>query len=351
MTEARLIQKITVETPSKFTPEILFINGTEYVNYSFFPLAQVIHRFPHKLQAKKIILMPDFSPSRSPLPTGSMVELRKADNPEWQKYAVSDVGCGMVVARSTVSFDEFTAETDGPNNRWMKIADTLEKKGRGVLGNLGSGNHFLDAVVEVSSTESLVSFVLHSGSGSDAEVAARLAQAETNEFEEIYGQLTGRAIENRQAILEVLEKNYGKLTVISDTIHNTYVEDGDTVLIYKGSVRLSPNVTTVIPSSMNGDMVLVEGRGNTSDIHYTVPHGTGRHISRSDLKAQLNARDTDSLFKTLRREIYIPPNITNQQIQDEMPQGYRNLEECLERIEELVFIKERLTPIAYIGQV
>src|SRR5258707_5121851 len=91
---------------------------------------------PHDLQAEEIVFLPDACPGKSPLPTGTAVQ---TSQPDWRRFAVSDCGCGMRLVTSTLGHADITQA------RWDELADRL-RANKGRLGDLGGGNHFLDAL-------------------------------------------------------------------------------------------------------------------------------------------------------------------------------------------------------------
>src|SRR5205823_9832791 len=108
----------------------------QIVNLSAEPLWKLHTWIPHGLEAEEIVFLPDACPGKSPLPTGTAVKTRQ---PDWRRFAVSDCGCGMRLLRSSVS------PTDINLARWDELADRL-RANKGRLGDLGGGNHFLDAL-------------------------------------------------------------------------------------------------------------------------------------------------------------------------------------------------------------
>ena len=105
-------------------------------NLSAEPLGRLHSWIPHDLQAEQIVFLPDACPGKSPLPTGTAVLTRQED---WRRFAISDCGCGMRLVRSSVPVKDFD------NTRWNAVADHL-RANKGGLGDLGGGNHFLDAL-------------------------------------------------------------------------------------------------------------------------------------------------------------------------------------------------------------
>src|SRR5215470_5914823 len=108
----------------------------QIVNLSAEPLGKLHSWIPHDLQADQVVFLPDACPGKSPLPTGTAVLTRQTD---WRRFAVSDCGCGMRLVKSAVETKDLDPE------RWSHLANLL-RANKGGLGDLGGGNHFLDAI-------------------------------------------------------------------------------------------------------------------------------------------------------------------------------------------------------------
>ncbi len=68
---------------------------------------------------------------------------------------MSDCGCGMRLLRSSINSDDLT------NKIWDEIAYRI-KQNKGKPGDLGGGNHFLDALLPYD--EDQLYFLVHTGS-------------------------------------------------------------------------------------------------------------------------------------------------------------------------------------------
>lgn len=319
-------------------PEI--VKGVQYHNFSGRSLEEVIHYFQNeetKNAFSKVIILPDFSPVRESLPTGSCVKVKPEFN--WRELVLSDIGCGIALAKSPVSWNYFNDHLD----LWDQTADRL-RKNKGKKGDLGSGNHFLDAVVDEDEN---VYFAVHTGSRNQASKIDKLSNS--YKFENEYQRVSQWAKGNRTEVLRVLKSIYGPLEVVLDKPHNFYVKDKNTrgVLIYKGAMKLLPNQLGVIPSSMDGEMLIVRGKPNIKDIDYAMCHGTGRLTSRSESRQEAEGYDIASL----RKRIYIPQSIGDSSVIPERPEGYRKIEDVKPFVSHFAKIEKVLTPIAYIGQI
>ena len=304
------------------------------LNYSAEPIYRLYNWIPHGLEADEIIFFPDACPGKSPLPTGTVVKTRQEN---WRKFAVSDCGCGMLLAQSKLK------STDFDPSIWDAIYHDL-KQNKGKLGDLGSGNHFLDALVPYD--EDALYFLVHTGSRNESKLVDHLID-QPKEFDKTFQSVCQWAEANRAEVMRVVERHFGKLQTILDKNHNHFEIQEEAVIIRKGASRLVPGELTVIPSNMVGDVVLVRGTEKVAAVHHSICHGTGRTMSRSQAKELSRGYD----YSQLRRQIYIPEMIRNESIKTDAPFCYRDLDECLALVEDLIVVEKRFRPIAYLGQI
>lgn len=302
-------------------------------NLSAEPLGKLHSWIPHDLAAEQMVFLPDACPGKSPLPTGTVVLTHQED---WRRFAVSDCGCGMRLLRSNIAADEL----DAP--RWNAVADSL-RANKGGLGDLGGGNHFLDALAPYE--DGPLYFLIHTGSRSESgHVDALVDQQE--KFDEKFDQVVEWAVENRATIHDRLNRVFGETELILDLPHNTYeqLEEGG-VIIRKGSVRMIPGGLSVLPSHMSGDVVLVRATERVGEILNSMSHGTGRTMSRSDCKPFADAYD----YAALRRSILIPDGVEDASLRTDGPFAYRDLDACLELIKDYVEVVARFGVVGYMG--
>ncbi|MDR3676825.1 MAG: RtcB family protein [Acidobacteriota bacterium] len=302
-------------------------------NLSAEPLGKLHSWVPHDLDAEQVVFLPDACPGKSPLPTGTAVLTRQED---WRRFAVSDCGCGMRLVRSSVPAKDLNP------NRWNAVADHL-RANKGGLGDLGGGNHFLDAIAPYD--DGPLYFLIHTGSRNESgHVDALIDQPD--QFDWKFNQVVQWAANNRAEIHERLERIFGKTDLVLDLPHNTYeqLSDGG-VIIRKGSVRLIPGDLCVLPSHMSGDVVLIKAGIRIGEILNSMSHGTGRKMSRSDCKPFADAYD----FTVLRNSILIPAGVEDTSLRTEGPFAYRDLDECLELIKDYVEVVVRFGVVGYMG--
>ena len=305
----------------------------EVINYSAEPLNKVYGWLPHDLKAEKVIFFPDACPGKSPLPTGTVVFTRQEN---WRKFAISDCGCGMLLCETTISKSEFKRE------KWDSIYYDIQSN-KNKLGDLGSGNHFLDAIE--SYTDDNISFLIHTGSRNESKLVDDLIGNPTK-FDNKFLDVCAWAKANRYAIYTILEKYFGKMNIILDKNHNHFEITGEGVIIRKGAVRVEAGEQTVVPSNMNGDIVLVTATDKVENTYNSLCHGTGRVMSRGEAKAFAQHFD----YEKLRAEIYIPKMIADENIKTDAPFCYRDLDSCLALIDDLIVVDKRYSVFAYLGQ-
>jgi RNA-splicing ligase RtcB len=305
----------------------------EVINYSAEPLNKVYGWLPHSLKAEKVIFFPDACPGKSPLPTGTVVFTKQED---WRKFAISDCGCGMLLCETDITKSEFEKE------KWDSIYYDIQAN-KGKLGDLGSGNHFLDAIE--SYTDDNISFLIHTGSRNESKLVDDLID-NPKKFDTKFLDVCEWAKENRYAIFEILEKYFGKLKLVLDKNHNHFEITDEGVIIRKGAVRVEAGEQTVVPSNMNGDIVLITATEEVKNTCNSLCHGTGRVMSRGEAKEFAQHFD----YEKLREDIYIPAMIANDNIKTDTPFCYRDLDSCLELIEHLITIDKRYSVFAYLGQ-
>jgi RNA-splicing ligase RtcB len=249
--------------------------------------------------ALRVISLPDTCPGKSPLPTGTA--FLTAD-PGWRRFALSDVG---------------------------------------------SGNHFLDAAA--SHTDGSVCLVVHTGSRKESGLVDDLVD-QPRKFDGEFARIRTWAHDNRSAVLDIAENRLGKFLRLTSDVeridrdHNHIEERAEGMLIRKGVQRVPPGELAIIPSHLLDDMAIVRATPRVDSILNCLPHGTGRTMSRSD------AKRVEFDFDSMRSAVYIPSQIDNASLRTEAPSCYRPLDDGLACMTGYIDVVERLTPVAYIGQ-
>ena len=302
-------------------------------NLSAEPLGRLHSWLPRAFEPEEVVFLPDVCPGKSPLPTGTAALTHQSD---WRRFAISDCGCGMRLLRSDAGAEDLTAV------RWNAVADRL-RANKGHLGDLGGGNHFLEALEPYG--EGPVHFLVHTGSRSESGLVDDLVDR-PEAFDREFGRIVDWAADNRAKVQESLEAVFGRLELVVDLPHNTVepLPSGGAI-IRKGAVKLWPGETTVIPSHMSGDVALVRATASVDEILSSMSHGTGRTRPRGEAKA--DAADFD--FEGLRRRILIPAGVENASLRSDGPHAYRDLDACLALIDDYVEVEQRFAVIGYMG--
>jgi len=305
----------------------------DVINLSAEPDWKLHTWLPHGLRAEQVVFLPDACPGKSPLPTGAAVLTSQTD---WRRYAVSDCGCGMRLVRSSLAANELDVE------RWDQLAKLL-RANKGKLGDLGGGNHFLDALAPYD--DGPLHFLIHTGSRNESGLVDQYIDDAVT-FDREFARVVAWAADNRSAIHDAVERVFGRVELVLDLPHNTYeMLDNGSVIIRKGSVRIRPGELSVIPSHMTGDAVLVRATARVRDILSSMSHGTGRRMSRSDCKPLADHFD----FQKMRRQVLIPTGVENASLRTDGPYAYRELDECLALISEYVEEIQRFAVVGYMG--
>lgn len=304
----------------------------EIINASAEPKEVLYAWLPQGLDAEKIVFLPDACPGKSPLPTGTAVLTRQLD---WRQFAVSDCGCGMRLLKSTLTIGDMTTSL------WDDIANRV-KANKGQLGDLGGGNHFLDALLPYD--EEQIYFLIHTGSRLESGLVDEFVDKPAL-FEQEFNRVVDWAEANRAGVQKTLEAVTGEMELILDLPHNTVEVLADGVLIRKGSVRLLPGELAVIPSHMTGDVALVQATERIGEVLNSMSHGTGRIMSRGDAKEK--AADFD--FAAMRESLLLPSFLGDASLTTEAPYAYRDLENCLALVADYVEEVRRFSVVAYAG--
>jgi len=288
---------------------------------------------PHDLEAEHVVLLPDACPGKAPLPTGTAVRTRQSD---WRRFALSDCGCGMRLLRADAKAEKLTLDA------WSDVARTLEKNKRG-LGDLGGGNHFVDALS--SHKDGRLYLLIHTGSRSESGLVDDLV-GQPHAFDREFARIVDWAARNRASVQRLIESVLGSFDLVLDLPHNTYekLPDGGAI-IRKGSVRVQPGDLNIIPAHIQDDVALVRATAAVEDILCSLSHGTGRAMPTSEAKKLAAIYD----FDALRDDVMIPKQISDASLRGEGPYAYRDLESCLQHLHGYVEVKERFDVIGYIG--
>jgi RNA-splicing ligase RtcB len=242
----------------------------------------------------------------------------------------------MRLLRSEISASELDLA------RWDRVADRL-RANKGGLGDLGGGNHFLDALEPYD--DGPLHFLIHTGSRNESGHVDTFIDNPAR-FDQEFDCVVRWAADNRAAVQESINQVFGNIDLVLDLPHNTYeiCEDG-AALIRKGSVRVAPGDLSILPSHLSGDVVLVRANHRVADTLFSISHGTGRKMSRSDCKPLADTFD----FSAMRKRVMIPTGVDDNSLRTDGPFAYRDLDECPGLIEDYVETVTRFSVVGYMG--
>ena len=292
-------------------------------------------RYSEIKEFKKIVTLPDYSPNYG-LPVGctAVFDATKHNiNPE---YLGNDIGCGMMLAK----FREPITDLEDSTN---KLASALISG----VANFGGGNHFITIYqVDESKLKELpagsYAVLIHSGRRKTGAKSIKESMCLEKYLEE-QNKIFAYAYDNRKKLLELVEDSYNSKTMsIIDRIHNSIERNGNEIVYRKGSVKLNPGEISVIPSSMGGLAAVVRANDKINEICYSLPHATGRRLSRGDAKNQ------EFFLDGFPNGVYVPYFIYAEDLNEELPPNYKGLDEVLQGIEKYASIEAKLSPRAVI---
>jgi RNA-splicing ligase RtcB len=242
----------------------------------------------------------------------------------------------MQLLASCVGLDEFD------KTAWDAVGHSL-RQNAGKLGDLGGGNHFLDALVDLKTWR--VYFLVHTGSRLESGIVDALVES-PREFDRKFADTVDWAKANRDAVTTAIERSFGSTELVLDLPHNTYEQSpSGSVIIRKGAVKVMPGETAVIPSYMAGDVSLVRATKTVSESLNSLSHGTGRALARGKAREMIS----DAEIHDVRRRIYVPDYIANESLRTDAPRCYRDLDTCLGLLGDTVVEEQRFAVIAYLG--
>ncbi len=358
---------------------------------------------------KHIAVMPDAHMGKGTT-VGSVIPTMKAIIPA----AVGvDLGCGMVAVATTLKAEDLPDNlrplraaiedavpvglgfwhndiTSGHpaeqavNGAWSTLAagwDTIAakhpqvdqgvKKNRQQLGTLGSGNHFIEVLLDGDDN---VWLMLHSGSrgvgnriGTYFIELARKEMAKNNirlpdqdlaylsegavhfdDYLEAVQWAQDYAYLNRQVMMDQVITALKKVLPPFETraqvinCHHNYVARethfGDEIWVTrKGAVRAQLGDWGIIPGSMGTGSYIVKGKGNAHSFN-SCSHGAGRTMSRTKAKKMISLEQHADATKHVECR-------KDAGILDESPAAYKPLDDVMKAQADLIEIVHKLRPL------
>ena len=243
----------------------------------------------------------------------------------------------------------------------LEFYNKTSRNWRKQLGSLGSGNHFIEVVLD---EEDGVWAFLHSGSrGVGNRIASHhikiakglmerdgvelpnddlaYLEQDTPEFEDYMADLEWAqefALLNREEMMERIIKlmryRCGDFEVVERIqCHHNFTQRekhfGEDILVSrKGAIEAREGQLGLIPGSMGTRSYVVRGKGNALSFN-TAPHGAGRSMSRRKARESFTMEDFDRLMTGIevnRSEAFL----------DELPGAYKDIDLVMEQSQDLV---------------
>ena len=307
-----------------------------------------------------------------------------------------DIGCGMIAVKTPLVQDDLPEDLSdlrkaveeqiplsaGRYNRSVKktarerveqlesqaaeldrldFYDKVDRNWRKQLGSLGSGNHFIEIVLD---EEDSVWAFLHSGSRGignrlatlhiktakalmekwyinlpDADLAYLVE--DTPEFDDymtdlLWAQDFARLNRDEmiERVLKILQYRFGEFDEVERIqCHHNFTQRehhfGKNVLVSrKGAIEAREGQLGLIPGSMGTASYVVRGKGNAASLN-TAPHGAGRSLSRNKARGSFTMEDFDQYMEGIevrRSEAFL----------DELPGAYKDIDLVMEQSRDLV---------------
>ena len=144
---------------------------------------------------------------------------------------------------------------------------------------------------------------------------------------------------NREAILDtIVDEMHLHVVEQWQTIHN-YI-DTENMILRKGAVSAQAGEKLLIPINMRDGSLICLGKGNP-DWNYSVSHGAGRLMSRSEAKQNITLAE----FKKTMKEAGIYSTSVNKSTIDESPMAYKPMQEIIDNIGDTVEIVNIIKPV------
>lgn len=276
-----------------------------------------------------------------------------------------------VPIQGQVLFDRLHIELEEILTKYPMISKNGALKASLQMGTLGGGNHFVEICLD---TDQNVWIMLHSGSRGIGNQIGRYFISEAKELmEKMFIKLEDTDLSylvegtelfddyikamdwaqryaafNREVMMEqtkdALTARVKPFTIIDGAIncHHNYTTRenhyGQNVwLTRKGAVNARKGVLGIIPGSMGAKSFIVEGKGDEQSF-CSCSHGAGRVMSRTQAKKLVNMEQhlKDTAGIECRKD---------EDVIDETPSAYKNIDDVMKSQEDLVEIKYTLKQV------
>lgn len=288
----------------------------------------------------------------------------------------NDIGCGIGLWQTSLQvrrlrldrwakqLQDLGAEIE-PENMAQCVESSSTGPARPPLGSIGAGNHFaeLQRIKEVHDQQALMGLgldkrnlllLVHSGSRGIGETILRRQTDRFGakplpvgtEFCRDYLANHDLALEwarqNRERIAKRISRTLqGTCQGVLDICHNCVEaidQDGLHGWLHRKGAATSDRGPLVIPGSRGSLSYLVAPQGEQSKVLFSLPHGAGRKWKRSSCRDRLRAKfPPHSLTRTPLGSIVICDS--SDQLYEEAPQAYKNIERVLKCLEQEMLVR------------
>jgi tRNA-splicing ligase RtcB (3'-phosphate/5'-hydroxy nucleic acid ligase) len=351
-------------------------------------VARSVQRMRQTADVQHVVLMPDVHLARD-VCNGAVVATRQLIYPA---AVGGDIGCGMAAVATGGQADLLTDPRSAarllaglyqsvPTNKHptarplpislqtvalsdRKLTKLAERDGRVQLGTLGRGNHFLEFQTD---DENRLWMMVHSGSRGTGQAISRHHLQRCTSVSTGLGYLdaqseAGRAYlsdvewartyaaENRVAMLRAVEillrEEFSVEIDWTSLIHNDHnhvrreSHFGDVYWVHrKGAQPAGAGKVGIVPGSMGTVSFHVTGRGCPESL-LSCSHGAGRRLSRDAARRKFSVRQLERQLGNVWYD-----HRRSQQLCDEAPEAYKDVEVVMRAQRDLVRIARRLRPV------
>lgn len=330
------------------------------------------------------------------MPVGGVVAYDSAVSPEGVGF---DIACGNKAVRTDLLYSDVINDVEPLMDRifseiafgvgqakgqsrdhdvfdrdeWdIPIARELKELARLQLGSVGSGNHYVDLLVDKGSRvwvgvhfgsrglgHKIASHFMTDGDMMKPVTVIPLDSAEGEDYWPLMELAGAYAYAGRDCVVDQVLGILGAQSVYQVHNHHNYAwkethSGQDVVVVRKGATPAFPGQQGFVGGSMGDDAVIIEGwqhaaTGDQLAALYSTVHGAGRVMSRSQAKGKwkkgvqvkpgLVSPEEMQRWLTERNVVLRGAGL------DEAPQAYRRLPEVLKAHERTINVRDTLKPI------
>ena len=261
----------------------------------------------------------------------------------------------------------------------LDTLSSLKQMARNQLGTVGSGNHYVDIMVDEDSTvwvgvhfgsrglghKTATAYLKAAGGVDGMMVAPTVVSLDTALGSDYYAamKLCGRyAYAGREYVARHVVKNILNGNIVEE-VHNHHnyaweeIHNGEALIVVrKGATPAFPGQKGFIGGSMGDNAVIVEGVESelSKQALYSTVHGAGRIMSRTEARGKINrktgAKISDGKISRESMDAWLKDFgvVVRGGDTDESPQAYRRLTEVLKHHEGTIKVLHTLKPVGVV---